>query len=819
MAHIMETLLADLRYGLRTLAKSPAFASIAILTLALGIGANTALFSVVNAVLLNPLPYHEPDRLVAVYSRTREFSQSSISYPNFLDWVRTQNVFSSLAAFREADYNLTGLGQPERVSAEMVSAAFFPTLGINPIAGRLFRPEDDRIGAQPVALLSGGFWKRKFASSPNVLGTTLTLDGVSYTVVGIIPAGFSYHGGNFHPSDVFVPIGQWNDPTFRDRRAAMGMDAVARLKPGVSLQQAQAAMDSIARSLAETYPDANKGAGISLIPLKQDFTGDVRPFLLVLLAAVGFVLLIACVNVANLLLARSTGRTREFAVRAALGAGRARLIRQLLTESLVLSCAGGGLGLLLASWGTHAAIGFMPDALPRAESIQIDSHVLLFTLAASLLAGILFGLAPALSASRAQLHSTLQEGGRGSSGARRRLQGLFVAVEMALALVLLTGAGLMIRSLANLWSVNPGFNPSHVLTFSVSIPTPKDATPASIRATLRRLQDTVAAVPGIQAASLNGGSIPMTGDSELPFWIEGQPKPANTAEMKVALFYVVEPDYLKAMRIPLLQGRFLSPSGSEHSPLSIVVDEQFAHLYFPNQNPIGKHIHLAIFEGLAEIVGIAGHVKQWGLDENSHSPIQAQFYLSIAQVPDQFMPLFRNGGFVVRTAAAPENSLAPIRHALTALDPNIVVYETQTMEKIIAGSLAARRFSMILLGIFAALALALACIGVYGVISYLAGQRTHEIGLRMALGAKRADVLRLVLGHSAKMALLGIALGLAASLSLTHLMAKLLYGVSAYDPLTFLAVAALLILVALAASYLPARRATRVDPMIALRYE
>ena len=819
MAPIMETLLADLRYALRTLAKSPAFASIAILTLALGIGANTALFSVVNAVLLNPLPYHDPARLVAVYSRTAQFSQSSISYPNFLDWVRAQNVFSSLAAFREDDYNLTGLGQPERVSAEMVSASFFSTLGINPVAGRLFRPEDDRIGAQPVAMLSGGFWKRKFASSPNVLGTALTLDGVPYTVVGIVPAGFSYHGGNYHPSDVFVPIGQWNDPTFRDRRAAMGMDAVARLKPGVTLQQAQAGMDSIARSLADTYPDANKGSGISLIPLKQDFTGDVRPFLLVLLAAVGFVLLIACVNVANLLLARSTGRTREFAVRAALGAGRARLVRQLLTESLVLSIAGGALGLLLASWGTHAAIALMPDALPRAESIEIDSHVLLFTLAASLLAGILFGLAPALGASRAELHSTLQEGGRGSSGARRRLQGLFVAVEMALALVLLSGAGLMIRSLANLWSVNPGFNPSHVLTFSVSIPTPKDATPASIRASLRRLQDTVAAVPGIQAASLNGGAIPMTGDSELPFWIEGQPKPANTADMKTALFYLVEPDYRKAMGIPLLHGRFLSPTDNEHSPLSIVIDEQFARIYFPNQNPIGKHIHLAIFEGLAEIVGIAGHVKQWGLDEDIHSPIHAQFYLPITQLPDQFMPLFRNGSFVVRTSAAPENSLAPIRHALAALDPTIVAFETRTMEKIIAGSLAARRFSMILLGVFAALALALACIGVYGVISCLAGQRTHEIGLRMALGAQRADVLRLVLGHSAKMALLGIALGIAASLSLTRLMAKLLFGVSAYDPLTFLAVAALLILVALAAAYLPARRATRVDPMIALRYE
>ena len=391
--------------------------------------------------------------------KTKEFSHSSISYPNYLDWVRNQRSFSSMAAFREENYNLTGMGEPERVKAEMVSADFFSVLGVNPVAGRLLRPEEDQVGAQPVALISGGFWKRKFGSSPDALGKTLRLDGVGYTVVGVIPADFRYQSGNFHNSDVYVPIGQWNDPTFRDRRAGMGMDAVGRLKPGVTLQQAQADMDTVAQGLAETYPDADKGTGIALLSLKQDVVGDIRPFLLVLLAAVGFVLLIACVNVANLLLARSTGRTREFAIRAALGAGQGRVIRQLLTESLVLSCAGGGLGLLLASWGTQAAIRLMPEALPRAQSVQIDSRVLLFTLAASVLAGIFFGLAPALGTSRAGLHATLKEGGRGSSGARHRLQGLFVVVEMAMALVLLVGAGLMIRSLAKLWSVNPGFNP------------------------------------------------------------------------------------------------------------------------------------------------------------------------------------------------------------------------------------------------------------------------------------------------------------------------------------------------------------------------
>ena len=816
----MDTLLQDIRFGIRMVAKSPGFAAIAILTLALGIGANTALFSVVNGVLLNPLPYRQPDRLVAIYAKSKEFSHSSISYPNFLDWVRTQRSFTSMAAFREDNYNLTGMGEPERVRAEMVSANFFTVLGVNPVAGRLLRPEEDQAGAQPVALISGGFWKRKFGSSPDALGKTLRLDGLGYTVVGVIPADFRYQSGNFHNSDVYVPIGQWNDPTFRDRRASMGMDAVGRLKPGVTLQQAQADMDTVARGLAETYPNADKGTGIALVPLQQDVVGDIRPFLLVLLAAVGFVLLIACVNVANLLLARSTGRTREFAIRAALGAGQGRVIRQLLTESLVLSCAGGGLGLLLAAWGTQAAIGLMPDALPRAQSVQIDSRVLLFTLAASVLAGIFFGLAPALRTCRAGLHETLKEGGRGSSGARQRLQGLFVVVEMAMALVLLVGAGLMIRSLGKLWSVNPGFNPRNVVTFAVSCPTTPGATPDAIRASMRQLQDTVAAVPGVEAASFNAGAIPMSGDSELPFWIEGQPKPATDAEMKTSLFYVVEPDYLKAMGISLERGRFLTPADNEHSPFVIAIDEQFAKLYFAGQNPIGQHVNLAILNKAAEIVGIVGHVKQWGLAEDAHSPVQAQFYMSISQVPDQFMPLVARGGlFVVRTQGSPEIEMGAIRRAIEKINGEIVVYETRTMDKIISDSLAARRFSMILLGIFAALALVLSCVGIYGVISYLAGQRTHEIGIRMALGAQRNDVLRLILGHGAKMVLIGVAVGIAASLALTRLMAKLLFGVSAYDPLTFLAVACLLILVALAASYIPARRAMRVDPIVALRYE
>ena len=455
--HLMDTLLQDIRFSLRMLAKNPGFTAIAVLTLALGIGANTVLFSVVNGVLLNPLRYVEPERLVAVYSKTRQFTFSSISYPNFLDWVRDNRSFTSLAAYRGDDFNLTGTGEPERVPVEMISASFFPVLGVKPVVGRTFVPAEDQLGAGPVALISGGFWRRKFGASPDVLGKSLTLNSTAYTIVGVIPGNFTFRGNNYHTSDVFVPIGQWTAPIFRDRRASMGMDAVGRLKPGVTFEQAKADMDNLGRHLAAAYPDADKDTGISMRPLKQDMVGDVRPYLLVLAAAVGFVLLIACVNVANLLLARSTERTSEFAIRAALGASRGRVIRQLLTESTLLALAGGGLGILTAAWGLGAALRVLPAALPRAEEIHLDGHVLLFTLTASVLAGILFGLAPALSTSRADLHETLKEGGRTRGGARHRAQRIFVTVEVAMALVLLTGAGLMLRSLTRLWHVRSGF--------------------------------------------------------------------------------------------------------------------------------------------------------------------------------------------------------------------------------------------------------------------------------------------------------------------------------------------------------------------------
>jgi len=811
--------LQDLRYALRQLRKSPGSTAVAVITLALGIGMNTALFSVVNGVLLNPLRYAEPDRLIALYSRTPNYDFASISYPNFLDWVRDNHSFSALAAYRPDDFNLTGRGEAERVPAEMVSASFFPLLGVQPVLGRTLFPEEDQIGAKPVVLISGGLWKRKFGSSPDVLGQSLTLNDVAYTVVGVIPADFHYPGINFPKSDVYTPIGQWNDPTFRDRRAGMGTFAVGRLKPGGTFEQAKADMDVLGRHLAEQYPEVDKNTGIMLLPLKQAVVGDIRPSLLVLMAAVGFVLLIACVNVANLSLVRSAARSQEFAIRTALGARRGRLVRQLLTESLLLALAGGGLGLLVAFWGIRAALKVLPGALPRAEEVQLDAHVLLFTLAAAVLAAILSGLAPALKTSRADFQETLKEGGRGLSGARHRAQSVFVVVEMALALVLLAGAGLTIRSLAKLWRVDPGFDPHNVLTFYMSFP-PTINSPEVVRATWRQLHDGLSASPGVQTASLSAGAMPMASESDLPFWLEGQPKPSTQAEMKLALFYIVEPDYLNVMKIPLKRGRFLSPHDDQHSPIAVVIDERFARDYLGGQDPIGKRVNFAILDVTAEIVGVVGHVKQFGLDEGPAPGLEAQCYFPIAQFSDQFIPLLaRRVGVVARTAGSPLAQLASIRHAVGQVNTQLVMYETKAMDGIVADSLAARRFSMILLGTFAALALAMSCVGIYGVISYVAGQRTHEIGVRMALGAERWHVLRIVLGEGAKLALVGVAIGVVAAFGLTRLMANMLFGVSAHDPLSFAGVAGLLVLVAIAACYIPARRAAKVDPMVALRYE
>ena len=814
----LETLAQDLRFAARGMRNNIGFTCVALLTLALGIGANTALFSVVNSVLLNPLPYPESERLVMIYSASKQFQHGSVSYPNYLDWERQSKSFSSMGAFRDDDWNLTGQGEAERLHGYMVSAGFFPTLEVAPVLGRLLSPEEDRLGSPPVVMIGQGLWRSKFGGSGDVLGKTMILNGVGYTIVGVIPAGFRLYSGD--NTEIYIPLGQWGDSTFRDRRVGMGMRVLGRLKPGASLEQARADMAGVTLSLAAAYPQSNSGSGAGLVRLKDDMVKDIGPTLLVLLAAVGFVLLIVCTNVANLLLARATARSREFAVRSALGASQRRLVRQLLTESALLGLIGGAFGLLLAAEGIKPLLAAVPHALPRSREVTVDGRVLVFTLGISIAAGILFGMVPAWRVWRANLEETLKEGGRGSAGTRQRAQNLFVVIEMAVALVLLIGSGLMIRSLIVLLGVNPGFDSHNVLAFNVTMPSDLMSDAPRIRSVLRQLHDAVRVTPGVQAASLEGDTLPMDGDSELPFWLEGKPKPATDSEMNWALLYLSEPDYRLAMGIPLLQGRFLTDADTERSVPVVVVDEFLANKFFPNGDAIGKRLNLGIFETRPEIVGIVAHVKHWGLDTDQSSKIQAQIYVSVTQVPDRFMPLVKRGiGMVLRSTTEPLSLLPAIRHSISRVHNEHVVYGVRTLDQIISDSLADRRFAMVLLGAFAGLALLLSSIGIFGVISYLVGQRMQEIGMRMALGAQRKDVLRLVLGRGAVLAAIGVAVGALLAFALTRQMRSMIYGVSTEDPVTFVAVSLLLMLVGVAACYLPARRAMRVDPMVALRHE
>jgi len=811
----MNTLLADLRYAVRLLSQSPAFTTIAALTLALGIGATTALFSVVNGVLLNPLAYPHSERLMVIYARIAGLDSAPIEYPNFLDWQRDSRSFASLAAYRNEDYNFIGNSDGERLSGYMISANFFDTLGIAPVLGRPFRVDDDQIGAAPVVILSGGFWKRKFGASQEIIGMPITLNGTLYTIVGVMPDTFSFYG---NVRDVYTPIGQWNDPSFRDRRISVGAHAFGRLNPGVTVAQAQAEMDEVARNLALAYPEADAGHNIKLVSMKEDVVGNVQPLLLVLLAAVGFLMLIACANVANLLLARSLARSREFAIRSALGASHARMIRQLLTESILLSAVGAALGLLAAYCGMKMLLKAIPAALPRLSEVSLDSKVLLFTLVLSLITGVIFGLAPAVKATRTNLQEVMKQSGRGSSGFRHRLQGTFVAAEVALALVLLIGAGLMVRTLGALWRVNPGFNPSHAITFSLAMPSTSDTTPAETRARLRNFDDRVRSIPGVQAVSVTLGSRPMIHDSALPFWIKGEPKPAHDSDMHAATFFLVESGFYEAMGITLLRGRFVTDQDNENTPIVIDIDDNFASTYFQGQDPIGKHINFTEFNVQAEVVGIVGHVKQYALDADPPGALQSQFFYPFMQIPEKVMSLVaKSVAVVLRTHGDPTSIMGQVRETVREIDPREVIYNVQTMDDVVATSYAARRLTMFLLTGFAVLAMMLACVGIYGVVSYLVGQRTQEIGIRMALGAQRRDIMVLVLREGTKMAMIGAVVGTAASLVLTRLMAKQLFGVSAHDPLTYASLAFALMLVAIAACFIPARRAVRTDPMKSLR--
>lgn len=794
----IEDLIQDLQYGVRMLGKSPGFTAVVILTLTLGIGANTALFTVVNSILLNPLAYPHPDELTAIAQLE---TGGGATYPNFLDWRKENRSFSQMGAYAEHDFNLTSGGEAEKLRGQMISADFFPMLGVKPLLGRTFRDEEDRLGANPVVLLGKDFWTRSFGSSSGVLGEGITLYGKTYTIVGVVEENAPF----FRTSDVFVPIGAWDDPTLHDRRVSVGMRVIGRLKPGISLKQAQADMNLLAKSMEVEYPEADKGVGVSIVPLKESIVGDARRILLLMLGAVGFVLLIACANVAGLLLARSQARTREFAVRVSMGATRMRIIRQLLTESVFLATVGGGSGLLLAAWCTKAIlVEVLPEGLPRADNIHLDARIVFFTVAVCGVTGLLFGLIPALNTSRTDLVETFKEGGRGSSAIRHRAQGVFVMIEVAVALVLLTGAGLMLRSLNKLWNVDPGFDPHQVLFFNVS-PSPERlrSSPAHILQTFRELPRQFENVPGVEAAAALFGSLPMQGESAVPVWIVGQVHPTNESEMNHAMIYGVTHDYWKVMRIPLLRGRYLTERDNENTPPVVVIDEALARSFFGDQDCLGMKLHVGLLDTEPEIIGIVKHVKHEGLASDGREKTPAQFYMPFMQVPPKFVSEVSLGvDFVVRTDGPPMSYVGAIRDASKQFDSQQVVYAFDSLDAIVSNSISSQQFLMRLLSGFAALALLLSCIGIYGLVSYLVEQRTHEIGVRIALGALRRDVLGLVLERGTTTTLFGIGIGLVGAFGLTRLLSGFLYGVTAVDLVTFGGMAMLVLLVGLLASYI-----------------
>lgn len=814
--HFFTGIWQDVRFGARSLLKSPALAAVVVITLALGIAANTALFSVVNAVLLNPLPFPQPEQLVTFHQSKPNFETGAIPYPNFRDLHQQNQTFSAMAISRGYGYSLIGSGEAERVSGRQVSADFFTVYGVKPQLGRTFAPNEDEPGTGPVVVISNGLWQRKFGGSAEILQKGITLDDKTYSVIGVLPADFTLLGD----LDVYVPIGQWGNPALKNRGVALGLHGIGRMKPGVTVQQAEADLNRVMRDLANTYPQTNRNNGSRVIPIMDRLVGNVRSSLWMLLGAVGFVLLIACVNVSNLLLSRSTTRTREFAIRAALGAGQWRLMRQCLIESIMLALAGGALGLLFAAWGTQAALKVLPTTLPRADEVGLDKRVLLFTFGISLLVGILSGLAPAIRSARSSLSESLKEGGRGSSIGRGRAQGIFVAVEMALALTLLIGAGLMIRSLSALWNTDPGFRAENVLTFGLTLPpSMANGTPEAVRHALHELSDSLKSIPGVRAVSFTAGAIPIQSEDDVFFWLADRPKPASTSEMNMALIYRVEPGYLDAMSIPLKQGRFFTNQDDERSQPVAVIDEVFARKYFGDSNPLGKRIAQDDNRPPAEIVGVVKHVEQWGL--GARQELQAQLYEPYRQLDDANLPL--RTGVLLRADSTSGDAgsvlFNNIRQVVQRQHNQNVIFQPQTMTEALAGTVSNKQFLMMLLNAFAVVAVVLASIGLYGVISYLVGQRTHELGIRLALGAQRASVLRLVLGAGMRMALAGILLGLLTAFALTRLLGTMVYGVSTTDPLTFALISLLLTTVALLACLIPALRATRVNPLVALRYE
>jgi len=813
----MGTFGQDVKYGMRMLLKSPGLSIVATIALALGIGANTAIFSVVNAVLLKPLPFPNSDALMRVYEQdqTRGVLRGAYSYPNFFDLREQNHVFEHVAAYHDGDFIMTGRGEPVRISGGVVTADLFSVLGTAPVLGRTFLPNEDKPTATGrVVVLSQRLFASRFNSDANVLNQQITLDGKQYTIVGVMPHAFEFPIQN-EPLDLWTTIADdaAGDSPVTAQRGAHFLRVIARLKPGVTESQAQAEVDTIAARLEQQYPDENTHKGIRVESALKALVGDIRPALLILLGAVACVLLIACANVANLLLARAMTRHKEMAVRSALGASRIRIVRQLLTESVLLSLAGGVLGLALAVWWSDLLIALGKKDIPRAIQVGLDWRVLGFTLGVSVLTGLVFGLVPALHLSKTQLTESLKEGRGAGAGARKnRVRGVLVVAELAIAVVLLVGAGLLIQSLWRLQHVNPGLQPENILTFNVSLPDVRYSSEKQVRF-YRDLMARIRSLPGVQSASAVT-PLPLSGDRfGISFQIEGRPvapKDEPSADM-----FIAETNYFRTMGIPITKGRDFEDRDQHNSTPVVIITEQFARQYFPGEDPVGKRIHPGIStwdnedSTMREIIGVAGDVRNRALNTEP----KPAYYMPQSQLP--FTQLIA----VVKSTNDPRSLTSSLTREVKAMDPELPVFSVKTMEEYISSSVAAPRFNTTLLSIFAAVALVLTIIGLYGVMSYSVAQRTNEIGIRMALGAQTRDVLGLIVKDGVKLVLLGLVLGIAGALALTRLLSTLLFGVTTRDPVTFVAIAALLSFVAILACYIPAWRATRVDPLEALRCE
>ena len=821
-----STLWQDIRYGARMLLKNPGVTFIVIIALALGIGANTAIFSVINSVLIRPLPYEESERLVFLNEKSPVLDEMSISYPNFTDWRNQNQTFEKMGVYNRASYNLTGGGEPERIVTGQVSADLFSVLRVNAAHGRVFTNDEDKPGGAPVVVLSHGLWQRRFGGQTSILGQAITLNNKSYTVIGIMPESYLY------PSrvEMWVPVGQLSDQvSWQSRGNHPGLYGVARLKPGVTFEQADADMNNVGANLEKQYPDSNASTRPRLRPLMEIFVVDVRRTLWIIFAVVGAVLLIACANIANLLLARATARRKEMAIRTAVGASRWRIARQLLTESILVSMIGGAVGLFLAYWGVQLILYMSPDAIPRSREIGLSWMVLLFTIGVSFVTGILFGLIPAIQSGSVDVHETLKETGR-SMSARHWLRSSLVVGEVATTLVVLIFAGLMIRSFYKLQQVNPGFSHDRLTSFSISLPAKKYSSDEVVGSFYSRLMENIRALPGVESAAAASG-LPLGNNGwQTSFVVDGQPEPPRdqTPLMEACL---VTPDYFKAMNIPVLRGRVFTDrddrshlAGRDMSKMneiersiagltSIVVDEEFARRHWPNEDPIGKRIRLGGPDPTnpkLEVIGVVGRVKMESLNQNSD---RVQGYFAFNQTPSEGMTV------IIKGASDPNLLISSARNAVKELDPDQPIYNPRTMGEIRAESVQGEKLTLTLLSLFAGIALVLAIVGIYGVMSYSVTQRTHEIGIRMAIGARPRDVFKMILGHGMKLALIGVGLGLGLAFLVTRFMVTLLFGVEPTDATTFGSITAILIGVALLACYLPGRRATKVEPTISLRYE